>query len=190
MSAADDDTPLPFTLSSLCQRTVAAAFDGGTIRSDGGVILLAGPDKRLGPIDRLAALFPGARELALITHPMVDIMRERILGIACGDPDGNDLDTLRSDPALKTACGRLPESGTDLASQPTISRLENTPDLRDLIRMSRGMLDLWCQSYPKARKSIVLDIDDTADIVHGAEPPHTGYHAEGRACRPTYASVT
>ena len=65
------------------------------------------------------------------------------------------------------ACGRLPESGTDLASQPTISRLENTPDLHDLIRISRGMVDLWCRSYPMAPKSIVLDIDDTADIVHG-----------------------
>ncbi len=167
MPAADDDTLFPFTLPNLCKKRVTAAFDGGTISSDGGVFLLAGADKRLGLIERLAALFPDARDPAQITHSMADILRERILAIACGYPDGNDLDTLRSDPAFKMACGRLPESGTDLASQPTISRLENTPDLRDLIRMSRGMVDLWCQSYPKAPKSIVLDIDDTADIVHG-----------------------
>jgi hypothetical protein len=87
--------------------------------------------------------------------------------IACGYPDGNDLDDLRKDPAFKMACGRLPESGGDLASQPTISRLENTPDLRDLIRMSRGMVDFWCKSHHHPPKSIVLDIDDTADTVHG-----------------------
>jgi hypothetical protein len=167
MPAADDDTLLPFTLPSICRKKVTAAFDGGTISSDGGVVLLAGADKRLGLIERLATLFPDARKPAQITHPMADILRERILAIACGYPDGNDLDTLRGDPAFKMACGRLPESGIDLASQPRISRLENTPDLRDLIRLSRGMVDLWCQSYPKAPKSIVLDIDDTADIVHG-----------------------
>ena len=67
------------------------------------------------------------------------------------------------------ACGRLLESGLDMASQPTISRLENTPGIRDLIRMSWGMLDLWCQSYKKAPQSITLDIDDTADTVHGLQ---------------------
>ncbi len=167
MPAADDDTLFPFTLPNLCKKKVTAAFDGGTISSDGGVFLLVGADRRLGLIDRLATLFPDTRDLAQITHSMADILRERIYAIACGYPDGNDLDTLRSDPAFKMACGRLPESGTDLASQPTISRLENAPVLRDLIRMSRGMVDLWCQSHVKAPKSIVLDIDDTADIVHG-----------------------
>jgi Transposase DDE domain group 1 len=74
---------------------------------------------------------------------------------------------LRHDPAFKMACGRLPDSGVDLASQPTISRLENAPNLRDLIRMSRGMVDFWCASHPHPPKGIVLDIDDTADTVHG-----------------------
>jgi hypothetical protein len=90
-----------------------------------------------------------------------------VFAIACGYPDGNDLDGLRLDPAFKMACGRLPESGADLASQPTLSRLENAPDLRDLIRMSRGMVDLWCESHRTAPKAVTLDIDDTADIVHG-----------------------
>ena len=161
MPAVANDTLFPFTLPVLRHKKIAAAFDGGTISSDGGVFLLAGADQRLGLIERLAALFPDGRDPARITHSMADSLRERIFAIACGYPDGNGLDTLRSDPAFKMACGRLPDSGTDLASQPTISRLENTPDLRDPIRMSRGMVDLWCQSYPKAPKSIVLDIDDT-----------------------------
>lgn len=98
---------------------------------------------------------------------MADILRERVFAIACGYPDGNDLDVLRKDPAFKMARGRLPESGDDLASQPTLSRLENAPDLRMLIRISRGMVDFWCRGYHRPPKSITLDIDDTADTVHG-----------------------
>jgi Transposase DDE domain group 1 len=167
MPAADDDSLLPFSLPPLRKKKVTAAFDGGQISSDGGVLLLAGAEKRLGLIDRLATLIPDDRDAALITHSMADILRERVFAIACGYPDGNDLDDLRKDPAFKMACGRLPESGIDLASQPTISRLENAPDQRTLIRLSRGMVDLWCESHWKAPKSIILDIDDTADTVHG-----------------------
>ena len=139
----------------------------GTISSDGGVFLLAGADKRLGLVDRLAALIPDSRDPDLISHSMADILRERVFAIACGYPDGNDQDDLRRDPAFKMACGRLPETSLDMALQPTLSRLENTPGLRELIRMSWGMVDLWCQSYKKAPQSITLDIDDTADTVHG-----------------------
>lgn len=167
MPATDDDTLLPFSLPNVCRKKVTAAFDGGTISSDGGVFLLAGADQRLGLIDALAARFPDRRDPAQISHSIADILRERVFAIACGYPDGNDLDTLRADPAFKMACGRLPRSGSDLASQPTISRLENTPDLRALIRMSYGMVDLWCRSHARAPMSITLDIDDTADTVHG-----------------------
>jgi hypothetical protein len=158
MPAAHNDSLLPFTLPNVCREKVTAAFDGGTISSDGGVFLLAGADQRLGLIDALSALFPDHRDPAQISHPIADISRERIFAIACGYPDGNDLDTLRADPAFKMACGRLPESGANLASRPTISRLENTPDLRALIRMSHGMVDLWCGSHARAPKSITLDI--------------------------------
>jgi hypothetical protein len=64
---------------------------------------------------------PDHRDPALITHSMSDILRARVFAIACGYPDADDLDDLRSDPAFKLACGRLPESGDDLASQPTKS---------------------------------------------------------------------
>jgi hypothetical protein len=167
MPATDDDTLLPFALPNVGKKKVTAAFDGGSISSDGGVFLLAGADKRLGLIDALARLFPDSRDPAQISHSIADILRERIFAIACGYPDCNDLDTLRADPAFKMACGRLPKSGADLASQPTLSRLENAPDVRALIRLLHGMVDLWCQSHAAAPKSIMLDIDDTADTVHG-----------------------
>jgi hypothetical protein len=167
MPATDDDTLLPFSMPSICQKRVTAAFDGGLISSDGGVLLLAGADRRLGLIDTLAAIIPDHRNPALITHTMADILRARVLAIACGYPDADDLDDLRKDPAFKLACGRLPESGDDLASQPTMSRWENAPDLRTLFRLTRAMVDLWCKSHRRAPKTIILDIDDTADTVHG-----------------------
>jgi len=167
MPATDDDTLLPFSLPNVCRNKVTAAFDGGTISSDGGVFLLEAADKRLGLIDALARLFPDARDPARISHSIADMLRARIFAIACGYADCNDLDTPRADPALKMACGRLPDSGADLASQPTLSRLENAPDPRELIHLSRGLIDLWCQSHPVAPKAIMLDIDDTADAVHG-----------------------
>jgi hypothetical protein len=167
MPADEDDTRLLFPLPSMCRKKVTAAFDGGRISSDGGVLLLAGADKRLGLIDTLAAIIPDHRHPALITHSMSDILRGRIFAIACGYPDADDLDDLRRDPAFKLACGRLPESGDDLHSQPTMSRWENAPDQRTLIRMARTMVDLWCQSHRRPPKAITLDIDDTADIVHG-----------------------
>jgi hypothetical protein len=167
MPATDDDTLLPFALPSICQKKVTAAFDGGRISSDGGVLLLAGADRRLGLIDTLAALIPDHRDPAQITHTMADILRARVLAIACGYPDADDLDDLRKDPAFKLACGRLPESGDDLVSQPTMSRWENAPDRRTLIRLARAMVDLWCKSQQRPPKAITLDIDDTADTVHG-----------------------
>ena len=119
MPATDDDALLPFSLPSIHRKKVTAAFDGGLISSDGGVLLLAGVDKQLGLIDRLAALIPDHRDPNLITHTMADILRPRVFAIACGYPDANDLDDLRQDPAFKLACGRLPETGVDLTSQPT-----------------------------------------------------------------------
>ena len=162
-----DDTLFPFSLPSIGKKKVTAAFDAGQISSDGGVLLLAGADKRLGLIDTLAALIPDHRDPNLITHTIADILRPRVFAIACGYPDANDLDALRQDPAFKLACGRLPETGVDLTSQPTVSRWENAPDLRTLIRLSHGMVDLWCKSYRRPPKAITLDIDDTPDVVHG-----------------------
>jgi hypothetical protein len=68
---------------------------------------------------------------------------------------------------LKLACRRLPDSGRDLCSQPTVSRWENAPSLRDLIRLMGVMVDLYCASYTTPPATVTLDIDDTVDVVHG-----------------------
>ena len=79
-----NDTLLPFSLPSLGKKKVTAAFDAGQISSNGGVLLLAGADKRLGLIDMLAALIADHRDPALITHTLSDILRARVFAIACG----------------------------------------------------------------------------------------------------------
>ena len=81
-------------------------------------------ERRRGIAKTLAALIDDPRDPAHITHTVEDVLQARIFAIACGYPDGNDLNWLRSDPAFKLACGRLPETGADLCSQPTISRWE------------------------------------------------------------------
>jgi hypothetical protein len=165
----DDDTGLLFDLPSVARKKVSAAFDGGRITSDGGVALLALADRRIGVVDRLARLIPDARAPALVTHSVASILRARVLAIACGYEDANDLDRLRGDPALKLACGRRPDSGGDLCSQPTVSRWENAPDLKTIIRLTYALVDAWCASYAQEPEAVTLDIDDTLDVVHGAQ---------------------
>jgi hypothetical protein len=161
------DTVLPFLFPAVQSKKVTAAFDGGRITSDGGVMLLAAADRRLGLADRLAAVMRDRRDPDRVTHAMADILRARIFAIACGYEDANDLDRLRCDPAFKLACGRLPDNGLDLCSQPTLSRMENLPDLRTVIRLGHVLVDLWLSSYRTPPDSVTLDIDDTLDVVHG-----------------------
>lgn len=162
-----DDSLLPFSLPSVERKKITAAFDGGRISSDGGVMLLALAERRMGIAARLAAEIIDRRDPRRVVHGLSEILRARMFAIACGYEDADDLDHLRSDPALKLACAQLPASGRDLCSQPTISRWENAPGLREVIKLMRVMVGLYCSSYDKPPASVTLDIDDTLDVVHG-----------------------
>lgn len=164
-----DLAPLFPSLPALSGKKVSAAFDGGRITSDGGVMLLAEAERRFGIADRLARLIPDLRDPTQTLHPVAEIFRARILAIAAGYEDADDLDVLRHDPAFKMAVGRTPEAKLGLASQPTMSRWENTPDLRTVIRLAYAMIDLYCDSYAAPPKTITLDIDDTFDAAHGEQ---------------------
>jgi hypothetical protein len=130
-------------------------------------MLLGVVERQLGIAETLARLISDPRNPLLVTHGVDDILRARILAIACGYEDADDLDHLRTDPGFKLACGRLPDSGDDLCSQPTVSRWENAPTLREVVRMSYAMVDLYCASYARPPAAVTLDIDDTCDVVHG-----------------------
>jgi len=162
-----EDTIEAFGFPAIGRKKLTAAFDGGRLTSDGGVLLLAAAERRLGIAEKLAVLIADPRNPLFITHSVADILRARMLAIACGYEDADDLDHLRTDPGFKLACGRLPDTGADLCSQPTVSRWENAPSLREVIRMTNAMVDLYCASYPRPPAAITLDIDDTVDVVHG-----------------------
>ena len=162
-----NDNLLPFLFPAIRGKKVVAAFDGGRLTSDGGVMLLAMAERRLGVADRLARCFPDRRDPTRVLHSRADMIRARIHAIACGYEDADDLDFLRTDPAFKLACGRLPETGGDLCSQPTLSRMENAPSLKDAIRLTYALVDQWMASYERAPASVILDIDDTCDVAHG-----------------------
>jgi hypothetical protein len=165
--AMTDDNLLPFSFPAVSRKQVTAAFDGGRLTSDGGVMLLAMAERRLGVAHRLARCFPDRRDPARITHTLSDMIGARIFAISCGYEDADDFDFLRTDPAFKLACGKLPDTGSDLCSQPTLSRLENAPSLKDAIRLTWALVDQWMVSYEREPASVTLDIDDTCDVVHG-----------------------
>ena len=115
-------------------------------------------------------LYPPGCVLQLVATPETLCIAGDTVGllmIAAGYEDCDDVDTLRSDPALKIAVGRCPETGTDLMSQPTLSRLKNLTDWRALARIGLGQIALYCRSFARRPTRILLDIDDTDDPLHG-----------------------
>ena len=167
---AEVDLTLPLLgLSPVCGKPVFARFDGGRLSSDGGILLLAEVERRLGIAERLARCVEDPRAPDRIVHGLAEMIRFRALAIAAGYPDANDCDLLRRDPAFKMAVGRLPETGVDLCSQPTMTRLENLPGAVALKRMTAAMVELFCDSFDPVPRRIVLDIDDTEDRAYGQQ---------------------
>jgi DDE family transposase len=163
-----DVTPFLPGLPPVQGKAVVARFDGGRLSSEGGLLALREIERRLGLADRLAGCLKDPRTPEKVVHRLAEIIRFRMLMIAAGYEDGNDADTLRADPMFKLALDRLP-SGEELCSQSTISRLENLPDLRALLRLGRALVEQYCGSFRTVPQRIVLDIDDTFDRVHGGQ---------------------
>jgi hypothetical protein len=173
--------------SPVAGKAMRAAFDGGRLTSDAGVLMLADIERGSGMAERLARCIEDPRSPGRVRHSLVEMIRFRVLLIAAGYPDANDCDALRADPAFKMAVGRLPESGKDLCSQPTMSRLENLPGARALKRMMATMVELFCDSFAQVLRRIVLDVDDTEDRVHGRQELGLFYaHYDGRCFLPIH----
>ena len=164
-----ESTPFLPGLSPVAGLPLTATFDAGLMSSDGGLIVLREIAQRLGLADVIARPLPDDRDPARILHSYGDMVMARMMAIAAGYEDCDDLDRLRTDPAFKLACGRRPETGHDLMSQPTLSRLENLADRRTLVEIGYGFIDLFCRSWARVPDRIVLDIDDTDDPAHGQQ---------------------
>ena len=163
------ETPTPLALE--------AAFDGGRLTSDGGLLWLSKMDKELGLCQRISECVPEWRNRTG-RHPLCSLVKQRVFQIACGYEDQNDSDTLREDPLLKVVCGALPESGADLASQPTISRMENAATIRSCYQIALVLFELYLsqrETGGAAPERVLLDFDSTDDPTHG-EQEGSYYH--------------
>jgi hypothetical protein len=156
--------------------TLEATFDGGRITSDGGLLWLAEVDSEMGLCEAVSECVPEWRTRKG-RHSLLSLVRQRVFQIACGYEDQNDSDFLREDPLLKLSCGSLPESGSDLASQPTICRMENAATARSCRQIAEVLFERYLNERGKdgAPEKVLLDFDATADPVHG-EQQHSYYH--------------
>ncbi len=169
----DDSTRQSVLFLDLADKPVVAKFDQEHASSDGGAILLQACDRRLGLTDALIGGIDDRRQSGKIRHAIGDLVRQRLYAIACGYPDGNDAGRLAGDPISKLLSGRDPVKGEDLASQPTLSRFENSFDRADLYRMSVALADAVIERHrrrlKRKAKRITIDLDPTDDPTHGAQ---------------------
>ena len=164
-------------------RRVEAGFDGGTITSDAGALLLGAADRVIRLVERFAACFTDARRPDLIEHGVGTLIGQRVFGIALGYEDLNDHDHLRHDPAMAVLAGKLAARRSDcapLAGKSTLNRLElSRPEptryhkiAHDGAAIEGLFVNLFLEAHKSAPKQIVLDLDATDDPIHG--------HQEGR----------
>ena len=164
-------------------RLVVAAFDGGSITSDAGALLLGATDRAISLVDRFAACFRDARRQELIEHEVKTLVGQRVFGLALGYEDLIDHDELRHDPVMAILAGKLEARREDcapVAGKSTLNRLELSRPLptryhkisHDAAMIERLLVDLFVEAHRSPPKQIILDLDATDDPLHG--------HQEGR----------
>lgn len=189
------------TPQKLGGRELVWRFDGGDITSDGGALVLQKLEARTGIVRRFAACFTDYRNPQQIEHPLLDLVTQRVFGLALGYEDLNDHDELRGDPMLAVALGkndvkgehrrRAQDQGKALAGKSTLNRLEltapdydgnprqkdsNKPETKKIVvdpeSIDALLVDLFLEAHPQAPDQIILDLDATDDLLYG--------HQEGR----------
>lgn len=156
-----------FELTPVGKKSVDLRFTGNDLSSDAGALLLSEVDKQIGLIDKLVGSIHDQRDQRYCQHTLKELLGQRIFQICCGYADANDCNALRGDAILKMCNGRLPYEDADLASQPTMSRLENSVTATDVYRMTQALVDVFLASYAKAPPLIILDADDTDTPTYG-----------------------
>ena len=149
----------------LGRRVVEGQFDGGCMTSDAGVMLLSSTDRKLGLLDAAAKCIADPRSPALITHDVVDMLRQRVYGLALGWEDLNDHGALRQDVAIQTAVG----VDAEVASAPTLCRLEKWADSATVWRLHKLLVEQFIASFKTSPKELVLDFDATDNPLYGQQ---------------------
>src|SRR5438067_2819914 len=154
-------------------KPIVVRFDQPQASSDGGAILLKVVDDRLGLTWRLASALRDRRQPGKVMHPLRDLLRQRVFGLACGYADCNDAARLADDAIHKLLLERDPLAGPALASQPTLSRFENAVGARELIAMGHVLADTVIEHHRRRLKGratrITIDLDPTDDPTHGQQ---------------------
>ena len=192
-----------FTFANHGRRQVVARFDGGTITSDGGAVLLRQTEQRTGIVRQFADCFRDHRQPGQVEHSVRELVSQRVYGLALGYEDLNDHDQLRSDPLLALLSGkqdlegkqrrRAQDRGNPGAGKSTLNRLEGTPAdagsqsrykkiVLDTSAVERLLTDLYIQSQPRQPKRIVLDLDATDDPLHGHQEERFFHGYYGHYC--------
>ena len=165
-----------FEFEAHFSRRVVAGFDAGTMTSDGGALLLREADRRLNVLARLSKCFLDGRDPLLVKHSMVEMVSQRVYGLALGYEDLNDHEQLRHDPLLRVLSGKQ-EMEEPLAGKSTLNRLElgdGTPNRYKKISYSNEaidslLVDVFVEAFEKAPEEIVLDVDTTDVELHGRQ---------------------
>ena len=149
--------------SPLHGKNITGSFTGGSITSDGGLMLLREVDKKLQLTNKISKVISDKRNQSYVTHPILQMLRQRIFGLAAGYEDLNDHDTLRKDLAFQTVVSTEQE----LAGSSTLSRFENAIDRQDCIRLSQLLVEQFIASHKTPPKELILDFDPTDFTLHG-----------------------
>lgn len=148
---------------------VTVVFDTPEMTTDSGTIILREIENATGIIANVCGVIHDPRHKSYIEHTLKEIVSQRIYQICQGYEDADDCDYFRKDAAFKTAVGKHPGTGNELASQPTMSRLENHVTAKDLFRMFYALIDNYLNTFPKPPKVIVLDVDPSSHYCHGLQ---------------------
>jgi hypothetical protein len=150
-------------------KNIDLSFSGDRISSDGGLLLLRELDYQLNLLSSASNCIRDERDQRYIDHSVKELLTQRVFQIAAGYEDCNDCNDLREDMIFKLCAGRLPQNGNDLASQPTMSRLENSVTKTDLFRLGKLLVDTFINSYSTVPSVIILDCDDTNNDTYGQQ---------------------
>jgi len=182
-----DCIPQQLEFQGVGRRTVVAAFDGGTLTSDGGLLLLSEVERRRGIVRQFAACFRDQRNPAYVEHSVEELVRQRVLGLALAYEDLNDHEELRTDPLLATVVGKADPTGSDrrqeqdrgkpLAGKSTLNRLEWGAVKQDRYRkisvdskaVDRFLVETFLSAHESVPSQIILDLDATDDPLHGEQ---------------------
>lgn len=145
-------------------------FSGLDLSADAGVLLARQAEHNVKICQGMAEAIEDWRDPTKITHTLLQLVSQRVYQLVCGYEDANDSNQMRHDPLFKIACDRVPQQGAELlASQPTLTRLENHVQASDIKRLRRLFVERFIASYAQAPEQIVLDIDGWDDPTHGEQ---------------------